>query len=191
MGRGVKKGTIRGDYRRHNKPRLAKLAQDIRANDLDPEAVANAFEARGDIWCLEIAKQLRGGAQFDPERLANAVLRLSDPISPVRKIKLLTLRQAKAALRHLPPELGGKGMSIHAAFGIDYPYAGDSDLRAYHRKMKKDYGKGDRRSSEVELANTWPSRTLGRFPKLEQAVCESLRGYGVPIEIWRAVRRKR
>ena len=191
MGRGVKKGTIRGDYRRHGKPRLVKLAKDIRANKLDAEAVAHAFEARGEFWDLLIAKQLRAGEQFNSERLADAVMRLQEPSVVKRNSKRIPMWMAKAALRRLSLEQGGKEMSIHAAIGVSYPYSEDRRVRAYHRQMTRDYGPRGGGHIEERLAKKWPYHTPGKFPKLDQAIRLSLLGYGVPLEVWRAVRRKR
>ena len=191
MSRGVKPGTKRGCYKRIGKPRLRALARAIRAGKIDPEAVAQAFESAGGFPNLLIAKNLRSGAEFAPDRLALAVERLASQPKPGPQEKQLQLWMAKAALRHLVAEYGGQGLPIHLALGVDYPYGEDKTVRAYYRQLRKDHGARSKRAIEKRLAEIWPKRAPDQFPELEQAIRESLSGYGVPLAIWRSLRSKR
>lgn len=190
MPRGVKLGTRRGCYTRHSKPRLRKLARDILAGKIDAEAVAQAFESTDRMADLLIARHLRQGKEYAPERLAQALEGLANtPVKP-RKPKPIPLRLAKAALRHLAKEHGGKGEPIHKALRVEYPYHEASVVRAYHRQLAKDYGPRGRGVMEKKLETLWPQRTQGRYPEVEEAIKQSLSGYGVPREIWRSLMRK-
>lgn len=198
MGRGVKTGTQRGHYKRHGKPRLKYLAREIRCNRIDPEAVAQAFEAVGGAYNLAIATYLRAGRLFNAERLASAVEKLAARPQSRRPPKPLPLSIVKGALRHLDPIYGGRGLPVHKALRVEY-FAEDPDamlynehpmVRAYHRQLFKDYGARDRKHIEKRLSEVWPDRRVGLFPQLEQAVKDALLGHGVPLEVWRAVRRK-
>jgi hypothetical protein len=191
MPRGVKTGTKRGFYKRHSKPRLRKLARDILAGNIDPEAVAQAFESTNRLADLLIASQLREGREFNAKRLARAVEGLATLQKPPRKPKPIPLSMAKAALRHLPKEHGGKGEAIHKALRVEFPYTDHPRVRAYHRQLEKDYGKRSKGRLEQELDDRWPERTRGRHPEMERAIKERLSGYGVPLEVWRSVKRRR
>lgn len=190
MGRGVKAGTRRGHYKRHGKPRLKQLARGIRCNRIDAEAVAQAFEASGGTFNLAIAAQLRAGLPFNAERLASALEKLAIRLKPCPPRKRLPLSMAKGALRHLDRIYGGKGLPIHKALGVVYPYADDPRVRAYHRQLTRDYGPRSLKHTEKRLNEVWPGRRRGYFPHLEQAVKEAILGHGVPLAVWRAVRRK-
>lgn len=191
MPRGVKLGTRRGCYTRHSKPRLRKLVRDILAGKIDAEAVAQAFESTDRLADLLIARHLRQGKEYAPERLAQALEGLANTPVKARKPKTVPLWMAKAALRHLPKEHGGKGEPIHKALGVAYPYAEHPRVQAYHRQLVKDYGPRIKSRLLQKLDNMWPQRTRGQHPELEKAIMKSLSGHGVPLEIWRSVRRKR
>ena len=191
MAKGVKPGSKRGCYKRVNKPRLYKLARDIRGGKIDPEAVAQAFESTGLLPDRVVASHLRLDRQFDPQRLADAVENLAVPQGRSRSGKPLPLWLAKAALRHLAKEHGGKGEPIHKALGVGYPYAEHPRVRAYHRQLNRDYGPRSKGWLERQLDDLWPQRTRRQHPEMERAIKERLSGYGVPLEVWRSLTRKR
>lgn len=191
MARGVKARTKRGCYNRHSKPRLRKLARDILAGTIDPEAVAQAFESTHRLPDLLIASQLRQGWAFSPQRLAQAVEALGTPHKPVRKPNPLPLWMSKAALKHMAKEHGGKGQPIHKALGVGYPYAEHPRVQAYHRQLRKDYGQRSKATLAQQLNDLWPTRTRGEHPELERAIKKSLSGYGVPLEVWQSLMRWR
>ncbi len=190
MPRGVKAGTKRGCYKRHSKPRLRKLARDILAGKIDPEAIAQAFESTNRLPDLLIAYHLRDGRKLDPKRLAQALEALAEPQVQPLKPKPLPPWMAKAALRHLAKEHGGGGEPIHKALGVGYPYAEHPQVRAYHRQLLKDYGPRSKGRVCQQLDDIWPDRTRGQHPEMERAIKDSLTGDGVPLEIWRRVMRK-
>lgn len=191
MPRGVKSGSKRGCYRRFNKPRLRKLAWDIRAGKIDPQAVAQAFDSTGRLPDRLIADRLRAGGQFDPQRLAQAVENLADRQNPVRVPKKLPLWMAKGALRHLALEYGGNGEPIHKALKAVYPYGEHHKVRAYYRQLEGDYGRRSTSTIERRLDDIWPHRKPGQHPELQQAIRESLSGPSVPLAIWRSISRKK
>jgi hypothetical protein len=191
MPRGVQPGSKRGRYRDFTKPRLHKLARDIRAGRIDPDAVAEAFENTGQFSDRLIADSLRMGGKFSPQRLANAVENLAVPSKRSRAGRPLPLWLVKAALRHLPKEYGGKGEPIHKALRVDYPYNDHPRVRAYHRQLKKDYGPRSKGRLEQELDDRWPERTRGQHPEMERAIREHFSGYGIPLEVWRGIMRRR
>jgi hypothetical protein len=190
MARGVKAGSKRGSYRRLSKSVLRKLARDVKAGSFDREAVAQAFESSNQLPDRLIAAQLRVGGQFDPARLAAAVESLAVTHRPFKAPERLPLWMAKAAMKHLSPALGGKGEPIHKALQAEYPYGDDPKVRAYYRRLEKDYGKRSKSAIFAEINVRWPERQPGRFPELEKALSDSLSGYGVPLEVWRSVTRK-
>lgn len=191
MPRGVKAGSKRGCYKRHSKPRLRKLARDILAGKADPEEVAQAFESTDRVTDYLIARHLRQGNGYDPQRLAQAVEALSTQQAPPNKPKPLSLWKAKAGLKHLAKEHGGKGQPLHKALGAEYPYADDHRVRAYHRQLVKDYGPRSKGKLAQQLDELWPIRTQGEHPELARAIRQSLSGYGVPLELWRSVVRRK
>jgi hypothetical protein len=186
MPRGVKVGTKRGCYKLHSKPRLRKLARDIRAGKFDLEAVAHAFESTGLRPDRVIADCLRAGRQFARYQLARAVENLAAH-KPHRLTKPLPIWMTEAARRHLPEEYGGKGEPIHKALGVEYPYAEHPRVRAYHRQLVRDYGPRSKGMLAQRLDHVWPQRTRGEHPELEKAIKESLSGSGVPLEVWRTL----
>lgn len=199
MGRGVKAGTQRGHYRRHGKPRLKALAQDIRRGRIDAEAVAQAFEAAGGAANRAIAAHLRNGGRYNPERLASAAKKLVTRPKPCPPQKRLSLSAAKGALRHLDPMYGGKGLPVHKALGVA-EFAKDPNarrynehpmVRAYYRQLVKDYGPRGPKHIEKRLNEVWAGRPAGVFPHLEHAVKDALLGHGVPLDVWRALRLRR
>lgn len=191
MSRGVKTGTKRGFYKRHSKPRLRKLVRHILAGNIDPEAVAQAFESSNRLADLVIASQLREGREFDPKRLAQAVEGLATLQKPHRKPKPIPLSMAKAALRHLPKEDGGKGEPIHKALRVQFPYSDHPRVRAYHRQLEKDYGRRSKDRLVQELDDRWPERTPGQHPEMERAIRQHFSGCGIPLEVWRGIMRRR
>lgn len=190
MARGVKAGTKRGPYRRLNKSVLRKLARDVRVGSFDREAVAQAFESSNRLPDRLIAAQLRVGGQFDPARLACAVESLAVAPLPFKAPERLPLWMAKAAMKHLSPALGGKGEPIHQALQAEYPHGDDPKVRAYYRRLLKDYGQRSNSAILRKINVRWPERQPGRFPELEKALSDSLSGYGVPLDVWRSVTRK-
>jgi hypothetical protein len=190
MARGVKAGSKRGSYRRLSKSVLRKLARDVKAGSFDREAVAQAFESSNQLPDRLIAAQLRVGGQFDPARLAAAVESLAVTHRPFKAPERLPLYMAKAAMKHLSPALGGKGEPIHKALQAEYPYGDDPKVRAYYRRLEKDYGKRSKSAIFAEINVRWPERQPGKFPELEKALSDSLSGYGVPLDVWRSVTRK-
>lgn len=198
MRRGVQAGTQRGHYRRHGKPRLKALARDIRRNRIDREAVAQAFEAYGGAFNRAIAAQLRAGQLFNADRLASAVEKLAVRPQLHPRRKPLPLSMAKAALRHLDPAYGGKGLPVHKALRIEnfdessdaIAYYEHPSVRAYYRQLVKDYGPRGPRVAESHLDQVWANRQRGRFPHVEEAIKAARLGHGVPLELWRAARRK-
>lgn len=192
MARGVKLGTKRGCYKRFNKWRLRKLAKAIRAGEIDPQAVQQAFESTGRWPDRIIADQLRDGFSFDPERLASAVEALGVPQR--KPTKKLPLWLAKAAMRHLQREYGGMGQPIHKALRAQYPYNDNAKVRAYHRRVEKDFGKRTKSGLDRRIDDVWPGRVPGRFPELEQGIRDSAAGlsvHGVPLELLQSMMTKR
>ena len=190
MPRGVKAGAKRGRYKRHSKPRLRQLARDVRAGKPDPEALAHAFESTGWLADRLIAESLRAGRQFEPTRLARAVEKLAAVHKPPPPRARLPLWMAKAALRHLAQEYGGKGEPIHKALRAEYPYAEDARVRRYYRQLARDHGSRDKAAIEDKIANIWPHKASRRHPILERAIKESQAGYGVPLAVWKSVSKK-
>jgi hypothetical protein len=191
MARGVKPGSKRGCYKRVNKPRLRKLARDIRKGKIDPEAVAQAFESTGGLPDKIIASHLRLDRHFDPQRLADAVENLAVPQGRSRPGRPLPIWLVEAAHRHLAKKYGGKGEPIHKALGVEYPYIEHPRVRAYHRQLVRDHGPRSKSWLGQQLDDLWPQRTRGQHPQIERAIKESLSGYGVPLEVWRSLMRKR
>jgi hypothetical protein len=191
MPRGVKLGTKRGRYKALNKAKLYNLAHSIIAGHVDREMVALAFESTKRLPDRLIADQLRAGDQFNLQRLARAVKDLNDRRIRSPKQSPLPLWMVKAALRHLSPEYGGGGEAIHKALRVDYPYSEHPKVRAYHRQLVRDYGQRSKGEIERKLNEIWPQRKPGSNPELERALRECLSGHGVPLEVWRSIRRKR
>lgn len=190
MPRGVKAGSKRGCYKRHSKPRLRKLARDILAGKADPEEVAQAFESTNRVTDCLIARHLRQGNGYHPQRLAQAVEALATQQKPPLNQKPLPMWQVKAALKHLAEGHGGKGQPIHKALGVEFPYAENSRVRAYHRQLVRDYGPRSKKRLIRELDELWPMPMREKYPELEEAIKQSLSGYGVPLEVWRSWMRK-
>ena len=190
MPRGVKLGTKRGLYTRFHKPMLRKLARDILTGKFDRETTAQAFESTNRLPDRLIAAQLRVGGQFDPPRLASAVENLAVAQRPFKAPERLPLWMAKAAMKHLSPALGGKGEPIHQALQAEYPHGDDPKVRAYYRRLLKDYGQRSNSAILRKINVLWPERQPGRFAELEKALSDSLSGYGVPLDVWSSVTRK-
>jgi len=184
MTRGVKAGTLRGKYKQFNKLRLRKMARDVRLGDLGRECVAQAFESSKTLPDLQIARALRSGENYDAVRLANAIESLGNRKMASKPTKPLPLWMVKAALKHQ------RGMTIHAALNVDYPYTEDPKLRAFHRRMNADYGNRSKGQVDQRLGDLWPDRKAGQFPEVERALTEALSGNRVPIEVYRAQARR-
>lgn len=202
MTRGVKAGTRRGHYNRFSKPRLKKMANDIRNGSFDRDAVAHVFEITGNLSNFLIAQAIRAGAEFNLNRLASALERLGNPVKPPTPGKVVPIWMEEAAIKHL------NGMRLRDALGLNDSYSDHRKWRAYQRFIGAEYranqrlrnverkkrGEPDgrrllkRNKPDIERAlNTeWLERIPGQFPKLEQAIRDTLRGDGVPSEAYRA-----
>lgn len=180
MTRGVKAGIRRGHYNRFSKPRLQKMANDIRNGRLDRDAVAHVFEITGSLPNSLIAQAIRAGAEFNPDRLASALERLGTPAKPSKHPKGVPIWMAKAAIKHR------NGMRLSDALGLGDDYSERQRWRAYHRLLKSDYGSRSARSIEKEINRRWPQRRRGLFPSLEQEIRCALGGDGIPLALYRA-----
>lgn len=177
MTRGVKAGTRRGHYNRFSKPRLKKMANDIRNGRFDRDAVAHVFEITGSLPNSQIAQAIRAGAGFNLDRLASALERLGTPAKPSKHPKGLSIWMAKAAIKHR------NGMRLRDALGLGDDYSEHQRWQAYHRRLNSDYGSRSARSIEHEINRRWPQRKRGQFPHLEQSILSALHGDGIPLAL--------
>ena len=172
------------------------MAEHIRNGNFDRDAVAHVFEITGSFPNFLIAQAIRAGEAFNLNRLASALERLGTPTKLPRPEKALPIWMIKAALKYQ------KGLKLSSALGLGPDYHEDPKWRAYQRFMSAEHRKRSEPDTERKLSRSkqdiarelnkeWPQRVLGQFPKLEQAIRNTLRGDGIPLGVYRLqVRRK-
>jgi hypothetical protein len=179
------------------------MAEHIRNGNFDRDAVAHVFEITGSFPNSLIAQAIRAGEAFNLNKLAEALMRLGAPPRPTNAMKAVPTWMEKAAIEHY------NGMRLSDALGLDAEYSNHQKWRAYQRFMSAEYrayqrsmaaerrkrGEPDierelNRSKpdiERELNQKWPKREPALFPKLEQAIRNTLRGDGIPLEVYRSL----
>ncbi len=183
------------------------MAEHIRNGNFDRDAIAHVFEITGSFPNFLIAQAIRAGEAFNLNRLASALERLGTPTKLPRPEKALPIWMIKAALKYQT------GLTLSSALGLGPDYHEDPKWRAYQRIMSAEYrayqrimiterrkrgepdieGELSRSKPDIEreLNRKWPQRVPGQLPKLEQAIRNTLRGDGIPVEVYRSqVRRE-